>query len=175
MCLHRLDNRCHLDQLAKSLSSVLGHRQLLSKSLVHLLYALAVCVRNINDLSTVYGEKLLNVGTRSALGTFLPVVAVDNVIRMQRLDHIVVKHIILHHDLAYAGKGAVELHSLTLRCRRELRAANHLAVAQASDDYAAVLRRMLENIQMSVVDHIRSEACVNCFHVILSPFYSLLS
>ena len=167
MGFHRLHDRRHLDQLTQTLSSIFRHRQLLTKLKIDLSDLVIKCVRYIHDLSAIGRKKFRNMLADRALRTFFPVIAMHDEVRMDQFDHIVVVHLFLKNDLIYARDRPVKTHTLVLGDRREFVIADQGFVGKASDDDTAEFSCFIDDIQMTLVDHICTKTCIGCFHDLL--------
>ena len=101
MSFHNFHNRRHLNQLAKSFPPVLRHGKLFSQTLIYLLNALTISIRNINNLSAIRSNQPFDVIPNDFFHSFFPVISMYNKIGVDCIDDIVIQHTVLKNNLIH--------------------------------------------------------------------------
>ena len=87
-----------------------------------------------------------------------------HVIGFKRCNHIIVKIVILDNDATHTFKRLVELNALFLGNRRKPTVSNESFVTQSSNDHGSVFLRMLENVQMSLMNNVGAKGGIDNWH-----------
>ena len=125
---HCLYDRCHLYQLAETLSSVFRHSKLLTELKVDLPDLLIICIRDVNQFTAISLKKILDVVVDSLLRTVYPVIAVKNIVRLDERDDIIIHHIVLDNDFLNSFYASVKPDPLFLAYRGEFVVADRCLV-----------------------------------------------
>ena len=164
MRLDGLDDRAHFDQLTQAPPPEFRHGEFFLEPQVDLAHLLVDRIGRLDQLAAVLRQRPDRALAEHGFGSRAPVVAVDNIIRLQFGKYIVIQHIVLHHHAIHAVKTFIQPDALLKRDGRKPHTADQCAVTQRTHDNGAVFVRLLYDMQVPLVDDIRAEAGVNGFH-----------
>ena len=164
MGLDGFDHRADIDQLAQPFAPEFRHGQLFPQLQVDFFDRFVIRIGDIHQPAAIGGQQFFHMGADGGLRPFLPVVPVQDIVRTDQGNHVVIQHILLDHHFRHALHGPVELYPLLLGNGRKLVIADQRPVGKGAHNHFSPLAGLPDDIYVPLVDDVGAETGIDGLH-----------